>query len=87
MCTSETMERSFKSPVRKLLPFFQTSRNRWKARSQQLKQELKKEQNQVRAVEKSRAAWRDKAEAAVRQVAELQQELTEIKKCRDTASV
>jgi chromosome segregation ATPase len=86
MGTSETMERSFRSPLRKLLPFFQKSRNRWKARSQQLKQQLKKEQNQVRAVEKSRTAWRDKAEAAIRQVAELQRELTEIKKCRDTAT-
>jgi hypothetical protein len=86
MGTSETMERSFKSPVRKLLPFFQKSRNRWKAKSHKLKQQLKKEQNQVRAVEKSRATWRDKAEAAIRQVADLQRELTEIKKCRDTAS-
>jgi predicted nucleic acid-binding Zn-ribbon protein len=48
---------------------------------------LKKEQNQVRAVEKSRATWRSKAEAeerraeaAEQQVASLSAELAALKK-------
>ena len=85
MDLSETMERPFKSPVRKLLSFFRRSRDRWKAKSLDLKQQLKKEQNQVRAVTKSRAAWRDKARAANRQVQELQLELAAIKKCCNLA--
>lgn len=78
---SQTMERSYKSPVQKLVSFFQRSRDRWKDKCHELKRQLKKEQNQVRAVEKSRVAWRDKAQAASRQVQELQRELAEIKKC------
>jgi hypothetical protein len=82
MGIAEMTEGAYKSPVRKLLPFFQKSRDRWKAKSLALQQQLKKEQNQVRAVEKSRAGWREKAEAAIKQVAQLQRELDEIKKCR-----
>jgi len=85
MAATQTEERLYKSPVRKLLPFFQNSRDRWKAKHQELKRQLKKEQNQVRAVEKSRDAWRDKAGAASRRVQELERELAEIKKCSGSA--
>lgn len=80
MAAAQSKERSYKSPVRKLLRFFQNSRDQWKAKHQELKKQLKKEQNQVRAVEKSRAAWREKAEAAARRIRELERELAEIKK-------
>ena len=56
MCATETTDRCYKSPRRKLLAFFEKSRDRWKAKHRELKKRLKKEQNQVRAVEKSRAA-------------------------------
>jgi chromosome segregation ATPase len=79
------MERSYKSPLRKLIAFFRRSRDRWKNKCHDLRRQLKKEQNQVRAVEKSRAAWRDKAQAATRQLQALQRELAEIKNC--TAAV
>ena len=80
MCATETTDRCYKGPRRKLLAFFEKSRDRWKAKHRELKKRLKKEQNQVRAVEKSRAAWRDKAEVADRRVRELERELAEIKK-------
>ncbi len=80
MAAMETKERSYKSPLGKLLPVFQKSRDRWKAKHHQLKRQLKKEQNQRRAVEKSRAAWRERTQAATQQVQELQRELAEVKK-------
>jgi predicted ribosome quality control (RQC) complex YloA/Tae2 family protein len=80
MAAADTTERSHKSPLRKLVLFFQNSRDQWKAKHHELKRELKKEQNQVRAVEKSRAQWRSKAEAAEQRVEELQRELNEIKR-------
>ena len=83
----KTMERTLKSPLRKLVVFFENSRDRWKAKHQEIKSRLKKEQNQVRAVEKSRASWRAKAEAATQRVRELQRELAEIKKQSGTATV
>jgi len=76
----ETTERSYKSPVGKLMAFFQHSRDGWKAKHHELKKQLKKEQNQVRAVEKSRAAWRQKAEDSQQQLEALRQELAGLKK-------
>jgi len=80
MADVEAMERSYKSPVRKLVAFFKRSRDRWKAKYQEMKKQLKKEQNQVRAVEQSRAAWRKKAEDVARRVEELERELAEVQK-------
>ncbi len=51
----DTTERESKSPVRKLIAFFQKSRDGWKATQQASQVSLKKERNQVRAVEQSRA--------------------------------
>jgi chromosome segregation ATPase len=70
----------WKSPLRKLVRFFQRSRNRWKAKYAAKKQECKRLGNQVRAVEKSRAKWRQDAEQLQQQVRELQQELEQYKK-------
>jgi len=71
---------SRKSPLRKLARFFERSRNRWKAKYFTKKEQYKLMGNQARAVEKSRAKWREMAEQAQRQVRELQQELEQYKK-------
>ena len=79
-----TTERELKSPDRKLVPFFQNSRDQWRAKHHELKTRLKKEQNQVRAVEKSRQHWRQRAEAAERERARLAAEIAAIKKSGTT---
>jgi len=71
---------SWKSPLRKLVNFFERSRNRWKEKYTAKKQECKRMGNQVRAVEKSRAQWRQVAEEAQQQVVQLQKELEQYKK-------
>ena len=79
----EAMERStedLKSPLRKLVRFFQRSRNRWKAKYRALKDECRLMGNQVRAVEKSREKWRQQVQQAQQQVRQLQQELQGYKK-------
>ena len=72
--------RVFKSPVAKLLKFFESSRDGWKDRHHEVRRQLKKEQNQVRAVEKSREAWRTRAESAEQRVRELEAALDETKR-------
>jgi len=71
---------SWKSPFRKLVKFFERSRDRWKAKYFAKKEQYKLMGNQARAVEKSRAKWREAAELAQTQVHELQQELERYKK-------
>ena len=80
----------WKSPLRKLARFFRASRDRWKAKYMEMKNERKLMGNQVRAVEKSRQKWRQVAEQAQQQVRLLQQELDEHQKsgasCQPTRS-
>jgi len=60
-----------KSPPKKLIAFFRSSRDGWKAKYKKKNQQAILLANQVRAVEKSRQFWRDKAEQAKRELAEL----------------
>ena len=69
----------FKSPVMKLVRFFELSRDKWKAKHHKVKQELKLMCNQVRAVEKSRAHWKEVAQQERQRVRELTRELEEQK--------
>jgi peptidoglycan hydrolase CwlO-like protein len=70
----------FRSPLRKLVRFFQDSRDNWKQKCQEAKRQCKRLSNQVRAVENSRAQWRSRAEQFQQQVAELEQQLAELKR-------
>ena len=69
----ETKE--FRSPIRKLVSFFRSSRDGWKEKYQESKRKNKRLGNQVRAVEKSRAHWKQVAKAEGRQVRRLEREL------------
>lgn len=74
------MEQAYKSPLPKLLKFFETSRDGWKEKHHAVKAALKQARNQVRAVEKSREVWRSQAEDAKRRIRELEAELAETKR-------
>ena len=52
------------SPQHKVQHFLQRSRDLWKEKHHDLKMQIKLAINQVRAVEKSRRMWRERAEAA-----------------------
>lgn len=51
----------YKSPERKLVKFFETSRNKWKAKARESKRVLKRLKNRIRFLETSRVRWKDKA--------------------------
>ena len=75
----QTQEMEYSSPLRKLVRFFESSRDQWKAKHHEVKKQLKLSQNQIRAVEKSRAKWRQDAENASAQVDALRTELEALK--------
>jgi len=75
----------FKSPVAKLVKFFERSRDGWRAKCQTAKSQTKHWANQARAVEQSRDSWRTKAEAAGRELRQVRQELQALKKHRRLA--
>jgi hypothetical protein len=67
------------SPAHKLLPFFKKSRDGWKDKHHEVKDENKLLSNQTRAVEKSREKWRERAKTAEQQVKELEREIEQLK--------
>lgn len=78
-------EKTYSSPQRKLVKFFERSRNRWKAKSQMAKTVLKRQGTRLRRAEQRNAdyqrqlgrlqtqvaEWRAKHEATVRELEEL----------------
>jgi hypothetical protein len=73
----ETKE--FRSPIRKLVSFFRSSRDGWKVKYHEAKRGNKQLSNQVRAVEKSRAHWKQVAKAEGQRVRRLERELEAVK--------
>ncbi len=78
--------KAYKSPVRKLVQFFEESRDRWKAKCIEAKAQVKGLKNRVRFLEESRARWAEQAKvqaAAVEELkrtkARLEREVSELK--------
>jgi hypothetical protein len=77
----------YKSPERKLVRFFETSRNKWKTKARESKRMLKRLKNRIRFLEASRARWKDKAKRLEVELAQMkareqarEAELTVLKK-------
>jgi hypothetical protein len=65
-------DKIYKSPTRKLLHFFEKSRDQWKAKHRKSKANGKRLSNRVRFLEKSKEHWKQRAQ-------ELEQEVTRLK--------
>ena len=59
MNTCET--KAYKSPRRKLVRFFERSRDQWKMKCKVAKTTVKRLENRIRYLEKSKAVWKAKA--------------------------
>ena len=77
-----TVSKAYKSPLPKLVDFFKSSRDKWKAKHTVRKRENKRLANQVAAVEKSRERWRSECKELRGEVASLKKQLSDLeKKC------
>lgn len=74
-----TNAKTYKSPEYKLLPFFQRSRDGWKAKAENRNLRIKRLKNRVAAMEESRRKWREKARAYESHIATLREEIEEQK--------
>lgn len=52
--------KTYKSPRRKLVRFFEKSRDQWKAKHRRTKTRVKRLENRVRFLEKSKAQWKSR---------------------------
>ena len=71
--------KTYKSPDYKLLPFFNRSRDGWKAKAEDRNLRIKRLKNRVAALEESRGKWKEKVRACQSRIAELEKELEEQK--------
>ncbi len=62
----------FRSPLRKLIVFFQASRDRWKEKCQQVKYQLKLLKRRFENLQKSRNLWQQRSRDAETQCEQLQ---------------
>jgi hypothetical protein len=75
---SERAERTYKSPRRKLVRFFEKSRDQWKAKCLEAKAAAKGLKHRIRYLEQSKLEWKTKAK-------ELENELARMKAQQDRA--
>ncbi len=61
-------DKPYKSPTKKLLKFFERSRNGWKAKCQEAKYKVKLLQNKVRYLEKRKAELKDRVKELEREL-------------------
>ncbi len=72
--------KSYKSPLRKLVRFFEQSRDRWKKKCQEAKRLLKRLKNRIRFLEQSRLRWKGRAKELEAELADLKVKAESLKK-------
>ncbi len=68
---TQPLETPYSSPPRKLIRFFEKSRDQWKSKCQTAKATVKRLQNRVRFLERSKAQWKERAQQLEAEVARL----------------
>jgi len=69
---NESETKRYKSPRRKLVTFFEKSRNQWKTKCIDAKATVKKLKNRIRYLEANKEAWKRKALALEKELARME---------------
>ena len=68
-------KKRYKSPIRKLVKFFEKSRDQWKIKCREAKAKVKYLNNRVRDLEKNREKWKRKAKEVETELKKVKTEL------------
>ena len=68
---NEREEKIYKSPIRKLVWFFETSRDQWKAKCLEAKATAKGLKHRIRYLERSKEQWKTKAKELEKELARM----------------
>jgi len=66
---NEQTEKTYKSPRRKLVRFFEKSRDQWKAKCLEAKATAKGLKHRIRYLEQSKVAWKTRAKELEKELA------------------
>ena len=84
MAQTNKSYKAYKSPLRKLVRFFEQSRDKWKEKCGAAKRQVKGLKNRVRFLEDSRERWKKQAKEQAAEVARLKKEQATLEKEVDT---
>lgn len=70
--TNPAEKQTYRSPQRKLVVFFEKSRNQWKTKCLEAKAALRRLKNRAKWLEQSRDQWKARAQALAHRVQELE---------------
>ena len=73
--TKATLDRTFRTPPRILIPKLVRSRDQWKAKAATRKRQYRQEKIRNRDLSLSRQRWKERAEAAAQKLQDLQEQL------------
>jgi hypothetical protein len=76
----DNTQKVFRSPQAKLVRFFERSRNGWKRKCREAKDDAKRLTNNVTALKRSRGRWKALAKQRADEIERLRRELEEAKK-------
>ena len=68
---NERKAKTYKSPIRKLVRFFEKSRDQWKAKCLEAKATAKGLQHRIRYLEQSKVEWKTKAKELEKELARM----------------
>jgi chromosome segregation ATPase len=68
---NEREKKIYKSPKRKLLSFFEKSRDQWKSKCVQAKATVKRLNHRIRYLESSKAEWKNRAKELEKELARM----------------
>ena len=70
----QQQEKTYKSPQRKLVKFFEKSRDSWKAKCREAKRTVKRLKNRIRFLQQSKDQWKDRVRGLESEIARLNAE-------------
>jgi len=68
---NEQKAKTYKSPIKKLVRFFEKSRDQWKAKCLEAKATAKGLQHRIRYLEQSKVEWKTKAKELEKELARM----------------
>ncbi len=74
------MKNKYKSPVKKLMAYFEMSRDKWKSRSHEYKARILKLEIKLRDTQSSRENWREKYNSTNKELELAKLQLEDLKK-------
>ena len=74
------METKYKSPIKKLAKYFETSRDKWKARSHSYKAKIRKLEVKLNDTQASREDWREHCKVINKELELAKFQLEDLKK-------